>query len=101
MQKRLSYIKPEEFPEWHNNPLRLTIAEMKEPLKVISDFFDFYDIQQFRFDFKEMLHASFHSTGGRDAHFVHLYDLIEKLVEANWLIFQDRHHREGFLNKEQ
>lgn len=80
------------YPSWHNKPLRLTIQEIKHPLLVLNAFFDFCSLPQARSRLQDWLFASFYQD---EDQFTYFKDQIERLVEASWLIFEDKSDKQA------
>lgn len=78
----------ELYPEWHSHPFRLTNQEMDDPYLVIREFFNWANLPLARICLQEWMLASLRATGNTD--FVYLHALVDKLVEACWLIYVDR-----------
>lgn len=75
------------YPSWHNKPLRLTMQEIKHPALVLDAFFDFCSLPQARDRLQEWLFTSFCQE---EDQFTYFKEQVERLVEASWLIFQDK-----------
>lgn len=80
-----------DYPDWHKHPLCLTVEEIEQPLKVLEAFFDCYHLPQARACLKEWLDNSLRTEDVNGARMLFIYDSINKLVEAAWLILQRRH----------
>jgi HEPN domain-containing protein len=80
-----------EYPGWHKHPLCLTLEEIEQPLKVLEAFFDCYHLPQARACLKEWLDNSLRAEDVNGARMLFIYDTINKLMEAAWLILQRRH----------
>lgn len=76
------------YPEWHNNPFRLTIPEMQNPFLVLEDFFDTYNLTAIRACLREWLSNVIRTDEVPTLEYIHLHDKIERLVEAAWLLHQ-------------
>lgn len=79
-----------QYPEWHNNPLRLTIAEIETPQKVIQRFFDRYSLPQIRACLKDMLFDAIWMDDNDAPEHISTHDDVEKLIEAAWLLKEGR-----------
>ncbi len=77
-----------EYPDWHYQPLRLLKSEIDNPMGVISEFFSAYKLPQARKHLKEMLEDAMCNVEVYAINYLTLYDDIEKLVEAAWLVLQ-------------
>jgi HEPN domain-containing protein len=80
-----------EYPDWHNQPLCLTVEEIEHPLKVLEAFFDCYHLPQARACLKEWLDNSLRAEDVNGARMLFIHDSVSKLMEAAWLILQRRH----------
>jgi hypothetical protein len=85
-------------PQWHNQPLRLTDEQRKDPVLVIEEFFTCYHLQEVRkilWDWTVEIVSSHRSIASdpreRNNH-LYFYEKIETLVEAA-LIIQRKQHR--------
>lgn len=89
MNEPLNQPTQAEWPDWHNNPLRLTLREINNPITVILDFFQSYHLPDIRFCLHNWLSDSLpKETLESKAHFS-TYEDVEKLVEACWIIRQN------------
>lgn len=77
-----------EYPEWHENPFRLNIAEMEKPLKVIKYFFECYDLPVIRTCLREWLEDALTGTVEQAKDHLYTYNDVEKLVEAVFVIYR-------------
>lgn len=84
------------YPEWHNNPLRLTAWQIKHPEEVFDDFFTSYTLPDARICLKEWLNDALVGEDMNALDTIALYDDIEKLVEAAWIILQQNNAGAGF-----
>lgn len=75
-----------EYPEWHFKPIRLTIAEMENPHKVIYLFFERYTLPQIRACLKDMLFDAIWMDDNDAPCHISTADDVEKLIEAAWLL---------------
>jgi len=73
-----------EYPDYHQQPLRLNSDEIQNPEKVIDAFFDMYDLKAARIELKQMRDAGLQNGNGQAI--VHLHETVEKLIEAAWLL---------------
>lgn len=89
MNERLKQQIMKQYPEWHYQPLRLTVAEMESPLNVIGQFFECYHLPQIRSCLKEMVFDAICMDDNDAPSHVTTQDDVEKLIEAAWLIHQE------------
>lgn len=75
-----------KFPEWHDNPLRLSIAEMENPYPVLDHFFQCYTLTQIRTCLQELVYDSIRAEDTNAPSHVNTHEDVEKLVEAAWVI---------------
>jgi hypothetical protein len=81
-------------PEWHNQPLRLSAEELKNPRLAIENFFECYHLQEVR----QMLwnwmveivssSRSISQEGQQRNDHIYFYEKMESLIEAAFLINQ-------------
>jgi hypothetical protein len=83
-ESRMLHLTP--YPDWHQKPLRLNVAEIQDPHSVVALFFDRYSLPQIRECLKELLHDSLCADGVDAPSQVMTHGDIERLVEAAWLI---------------
>jgi HEPN domain-containing protein len=73
-------------------PTNLTEDEFNEPLKVISNFFKYYTLQQYREQLYEWLEHGLSSKAAHEfittADLVGVYENLQKLYSAAWVIYQ-------------
>ncbi|PSL42849.1 signal transduction histidine kinase [Chitinophaga niastensis] len=75
-----------KWPQWHNQPLKLTLEEIKSPVKVFEDFFFGYDLPTLRDNYKVLHYVlSGHEHLKKDGFIYFLADL-EKVIEAAFVI---------------
>lgn len=90
------------YPEWHNKPLRLTTAEIKNPWLVLEEFFDMYRLPNFRDSLKLWMDDTVRSETEDLSKHVHTCTMIEKLVEAAYLLYKEKQEEdEEFPENEQ
>lgn len=77
-----------EYPEWHDNPLRLSIAEIESPYRVLDHFFQCYTLPQIRACLQELVYDSLRAEDTDAPCHVTTHEDIEKLVEAAWVILK-------------
>lgn len=88
-----------KFPEWHLNPLRLSIAEIEAPSSVFDHFFECYTLPQIRACLQELVYDSLCAEGTDAPSHVTTQEDIEKLVEAAWIIHQQQGKGTGQKNQ--
>lgn len=88
--KKLSLRMLSQYPEWHDKPLRLTTAEMNDPHLVLEDFFQAYSLSDTRACLKELLEDALSAEDVNPMSHLHLYDHVEKLIEAAFLLHQKK-----------
>lgn len=79
------------YPAWHEHPLRLTIAEIENPLSVLSHFFSCYSLPEIRVCLKVWLDDALQAENVEASDHVSTYDDIEKLAEASYVFVQKQH----------
>lgn len=77
----------EQYPDYHEQPLVLSIAEIEDPRSVLSYFFTCYDLPDIRTRLKNLLHDAIRAEKVDGSSHVLLHLDLEKLVEASWLIY--------------
>lgn len=90
MKESLEKKLMEQYPAYHEQPLSLSIAEINDPRSVLSYFFTSYDLPDMRACLKEFLHDALRSDNSNASSHVSLHQDLEKLVEASWLIYQQK-----------
>ena len=75
-----------KYPEWHSQPLRLSVKEMRHPQKVINEFFGCYSLPDIRACLKHFFEDAIISAESSAADHFTTYEHLEKLVEAVYLI---------------
>ena len=88
MKQSLNLPIPQIYPEWHNQPMRLSNAEMENPGDVLENFFDSYSLRGLRANLKQWLCDALANKEGGAAETLQLHDDIEKLIEAAWIVHQ-------------
>jgi hypothetical protein len=74
------------YPDYHNQPLKLTIEEIENPYIVIDEFFESYHLPDIRLCLDNWLHDGLSvETIESKAHFS-THEKITKLVESCWVI---------------
>ncbi len=90
MNEQLKQRLLTKFPEWHHNPLRLSIAEIEAPYSVLSHFFECYTLPQIRACLQELVYDSLRAEDTDAPNHVTTHEDIEKLVEAAWVILKQK-----------
>src|SRR4030095_11345238 len=90
MSRHLQHSVLAQYPEWHNNPLRLTTPEMQNPNIVLKDFFSAYHLTDIRECLTEWLYSAIRTDEVPAMNYVYLHDNIERLVEAAWLLYNNK-----------
>ena len=99
MNEPLKHTTQAEWPDYHNNPFRLTTQEIENPNTVIDQFFESYHLPDIRACLDEWLHdGMLVETIESKKHFSTHKD-IEKLVEACWLLRQNNKAIKGLSPK--
>jgi hypothetical protein len=78
-----------EWPDYHNNPLRLTTDEINNPTGVINEFFETYHLPDIRLCMENWLHDGLVVETIESKGHVYTHDKVIKLIEACWLIRQN------------
>lgn len=79
-----------EWPDYHNNPLRLTVDEIQNPDIVIDEFFETYHLTDIRACLDEWLHDGLVVETIESKAHVYTHDKVIKLIEACWVIRQNQ-----------
>ncbi|WP_118976169.1 hypothetical protein [Taibaiella koreensis] len=66
----------------------LTELEQQHPQRVLADFFGLSTIDEVRAGLRNWLFASLKANNGEQFTYIHLWQQLERLVEANWLLNQ-------------
>lgn len=82
MKQSLSQPIPQLYPEWHNQPLHLSSAEMENPSLVLETFFDSYSLRGVRSRLKQWLYDAQANKEAVGVDTLLLHDDVEKLIEA-------------------
>lgn len=90
MKEQLKQRILAEYPLWHEQPLNLTISEIENPRSVLSLFFRRYNLPNIRACLKEFLHDALRADGVDAPGHVIAHQDIERLIEAAWLIYQQK-----------
>jgi hypothetical protein len=83
-----------KHPQWHNQPLRLSKYELRNPHVVINEFFESYHLQDVReilWRWLEAVISSPHSISSdplERANHMYFYEKVEVLVEAALVIYR-------------
>lgn len=83
------------YPEWHNKPLRLTKAEIKNPWLVVEEFFDMFHLTDIRDDLKFWLDDTANSGTEDMRRHAHTCSMVEKLAEAVHLLYEEKEQDES------
>ena len=76
-------------------PSRLTSSEKAHPEMVVADFFNFATLAQARASLSSWLSASLQVPGDDQFEYIHLWQQLERLIEANWLLNEQRSDKES------
>ncbi len=88
------------YPAWHDKPLSLTVSEIDNPRSVLDFFFTCYDLPDIRACLNELLHDALRAEGTDAASHVSTHKDLEKLVEAVWVIHQQKECKENAKGKD-
>ncbi len=77
------------YPEWHHQPLRLSLEELEQPRQVFIQFFDTYNLPAIRACLRQWLEDALRAEDVAASDHFFTCNHIEKLVEAAWLIHQE------------
>jgi hypothetical protein len=77
-----------EYPDWHQQPLRLTSQEIKHPWMVLDQFFQMYHLPQARIYLKEWLNDALRAEDSCAPSHITMYDQVEKLIEAAYIFYK-------------
>lgn len=77
-----------QYPEWHSQPLRLTVQEIQNPYTVLEDFFDTYSLAAIRVCLREWLANVVRTDEVPALDYIYLHDKIERLIESAWQLHQ-------------
>lgn len=75
-----------QYPDWHNQPLRLNNSEMVQPAIVLDNFFDRYSLPGLRSKLKQCLCDALANKDANATDTLLLFDDIEKLIEAAYMV---------------
>lgn len=90
MNEAQNHSTKADWPDYHNQPLRLKVQEIENPTTIIDEFFQTYHLPDIRFCLHNWLFDSLSKESIESkAHFT-TYEDVEKLVEACWLIRQNK-----------
>lgn len=95
MKESLTKKLMESYPDYHEQPLSLSIAEIVDPRSVLSHFFTCYDLPDMRACLKDLLHDAIRAENADGSSHVLLHQDLEKLVEASWLIYHQNENGPG------
>ena len=82
------------YPTWHDKPLRLTVDEMSNPMKVLEDFCWEYPLPEVRPLLWEWLSAALNNSEANAGSILNLFESLIKLIEAAHVINSDRNNQE-------
>jgi hypothetical protein len=88
MTPSLRKLLLEEMPDWHQQPLNLTVAEITDPYQVLKEFFNGYHLTDIRFCLREWLGTALRTDEVMEMDYLNLHDNLVKLAEAAWLLHQ-------------
>jgi hypothetical protein len=83
-----------KHPDWHNQPLRLSEEELKNPRLTIENFFECYHLQEVRQTLWNWMveivssSRSISQEGQQRNDHIYFYEKLEALVEASFLLNQ-------------
>jgi hypothetical protein len=86
MNEPLNHPQESIWPEWHQQPIRLTIQEIEDPASVIGQFFQCYHLPDIRTCLEAWLQDALTRETIESKEHVSTHREIEKLVEAAWVI---------------
>lgn len=89
MQQEIKQRILTRYPEWHYQPLRLTLQQIDNPTEVIREFFNGYNLPQARDLLKKWLDDSMIPDEQHYQNHIPIYNEVEKLMEAAWLFLQN------------
>lgn len=76
------------YPEWHQQPFQLNMAEMNNPVIVLEGFFEVYQLPEIRMLLKEWWSSYSHNKDRVATKWIKLNEWLHKLMEANWQLLQ-------------
>lgn len=79
-----------EYPDWCRKPFKLTLVEIENPIEAIAEFFEAYSLQDVRICLKDWLLDALQAEEASAANHFWLYENIERLVEAVYVLYQQR-----------
>ncbi|PSL42850.1 hypothetical protein CLV51_11066 [Chitinophaga niastensis] len=83
-------MSEKKFPEWHNLPFRLTKSEIKHPKEVLKNLCWEYEQAEIRVLLWNWLVDTFQNESVNAGGIIGLYENIDKMVEAVFLIFSEK-----------
>jgi hypothetical protein len=89
------------YPAWHHKPLRLSIAELEDPWLVLREFFDMFRLPNIRDSLKFWLDETANCGSEDFAGYMNTKDLVEKLVEAAYLLHRQKERAEDEENEQE
>jgi hypothetical protein len=90
MNEPLNHSNRPDWPQWHNQSLRLTLSEIDNPTTVIDQFFQCYHLPDIRTCLNAWLQDALSKDSIESKQHVSTHKDIEKLVEATWLMHQKK-----------
>jgi hypothetical protein len=79
------------YPNWHDQPFRLSVSEIKDPYLVLDEFFERYDLGNIRIQLKEMITDALNDSLNDDpVRYIGLCDNLEKLAEACFVLYRNQ-----------
>jgi hypothetical protein len=79
-----------DYPQWHNQPLRLTISEIENPSTVIDEFFETCHLPDIRLCMDNWMHDGMVAETIESKAHVYTHDKVIKLIEACWVLRQNQ-----------
>jgi hypothetical protein len=103
MKKKLTLSTLSDYPEWHDQPFKLTVPEIKNPHLVLDDFFQLYSLSNARVCLKQWLEDALSADGVNPISHLTFYDHVEKLIEAAYSVnrLKSAKNEEGDCEKDE
>lgn len=89
MNTQVSHRLSIHYPDWHKQPFRLSIDEIENPYLVFKEFFSCYNLVNVRACLWEWLHDGMHTQQSKASDLLHIYEHVEKLIEATWVLTRE------------
>jgi hypothetical protein len=86
MNEPLTHSTQAAWPEWHQQPLRLTVSEISNPALVIDQFFQCYHLADIRDCLTNWLQDALAKESIECKQHIATHDSVQKLIEAVWQI---------------